>query len=220
MDCGLSFRTTGSFLWLCLAACHGVMESGFSFAHPKSLITSKGFVTVVFVCLSQREMNPFNLCCLYYCLYRVQLPTERFLGHAGFSTKQPHTENLRPHSMRQKGAFASVWVNYLIVGWVGRMIMDKEWGWSTMSRVTFQGVGGVLLSPPEASELMPCWSYMNHAKALGEKEALGFNTFNYGRIHASWVEHVPLREDLDKNQVLRTSVRASQPLGELLLGAQ
>lgn len=61
-------------------------------------------------------MNPFNLCCLYYCLYRVQLPTERFLGHTGFSTKELHTENLRPYSIRQKGASLSVWVNCLIVG--------------------------------------------------------------------------------------------------------
>lgn len=154
-----SFRTTGSFLWLRLDTCHRVMESEFSFAHPKSLITSKWFVAVVFVCLYQLEMNPFNLYCLCYCLYRVQLPTERFLGHTGFSTKELHTGNLRPHSIRQKGAFASVWVNSLTVSWVGRMIMDKEWGWSTMSRVVFQGVGGVLLSPPEPSELMSCWCY-------------------------------------------------------------
>lgn len=37
----LSFRTTGSFVLLHLDACHRVVESGFSFAHPKSLITSK-----------------------------------------------------------------------------------------------------------------------------------------------------------------------------------
>lgn len=159
MACRPSFRTTGSFLLLRLDTCHRVMESGFSFAHPKSLITSKWFVTVVFVCLKRREMNPFNLSCLCYCLYRVQLPIERFLGHTGFSTKELHTENLSPHSIRQKGASASVWVNYLLVGWVGRMIMDKEWGWSTMSSLTFQGVGGVLLGPPEASEPVSCWSY-------------------------------------------------------------
>lgn len=117
-------------------------------------------------------MSPFNLCCLYSCLYRVQLPTERFLGHTGFSTKELHTENLRPHSMKQKGAFASAWVNYLIVGWVGRMIMDKEWGCSTMSSVTFQGVGGVLLSPPEVSELMSCWSYRSY-KSFERKRSFG-----------------------------------------------
>lgn len=31
---------------------------------------------------------------------------------------------------------------------------------------------------------------------------------------------MPLREGLDKNQVLRTSVGTPQPLAELLLGAQ
>jgi len=105
----------GSFLSLCLDECHRVTEFGLSLAHPKSLIASEWFVTVVFVFLQQREMNPINLCCLYRCSYRVQLPTERFLGHTGFSTKELHSENLRPHPIRQKEAFASVWVNHLLI---------------------------------------------------------------------------------------------------------
>lgn len=142
-------------------------------------------------------MSPFNLSCLYYCLYRVQLPTERFLGHIGFSTKELHTENLRPCSMKQKGAFASAWVNYLIVGWVGRMIMDKEWGWSTMSSVTFRGVGGVLLSPPEASELMSCWSY-EPCKRFGRKRSFRF-------------QHIQLwKNTCTESKVLLSGTRASK----------
>lgn len=168
-------------------------------------------------------MSPFNLCCLYSCLYWVQLPTERFLGHTGFSTKELHTENLRPHSMKQKGAFASAWVNYLIVGWVGRMIMDKEWGCSTVSSITFQGVGGVLLSPPEASELMSHWSYKS-CKSFGRKR-------NFG------LQHIQLwKNTCTESKVLLSETRASKggfgwqpgaenicwniPTRELLLGAQ
>lgn len=39
----------------------------------------------------------------------------KILRHTGFSTKELHAQNLRAHPIRPKGAFASMWINYLLI---------------------------------------------------------------------------------------------------------